>query len=638
MRNVLLRYRAHVVCIAGALVALTLGGCPAAPGPDGGGNPLDPNIIDGGGGGAGGGGGGGGGGSGGAGGGGTNPDNKAPIATVRVSPATGIVAGTVVTLDASGSTDEDGDELTFEWAQTDGDDAKLDAADKAVVTFAAPPVLSTGAVTFEVTVSDGQGGSATAKGTVTVSAGGEFGGFAQTSLPYRDNLTTDEAYHLLRRAAFGATPAQVDAAVRNGLTKTVDDLLTIRSTPQALLDLADARGYSIPQRWLIHLIEGPNPLNERVALFWHDRFASSARVLEGVDRSAAVGHMEMLRRNALGDYRQFLIDLTLDPLMLIWLDGANSPKDSPNENYAREFWELFTLGRDNLYTEADIKESTKAFTGITLLRQSGQDTRPIFDIVNHDTSSKHFFADRTTPGDYDYLDVIDLTLEQPEAAQYVARNLFVCFVHDHPSDDVVDELANLFIDSGFQIKPLVRRILMSQAMFSGDARGAQISSPVEHYVGIARTLDMHMDSEDSQGYVLDRVADELNGAGMALLNPPGVEGWHEDEGWLQDQWIRSRVNAFSRTMEYGPDRTPYLPYHLLPDRSRWNLREVRREIVNALAAIFHLKLSDEETELYIDVLDQDGHTGFDLVNPNDQPRHVLELLRLMAMREDVMGR
>ena len=105
MRNVLLRYRAHVVCIAGALVALTLGGCPAAPGPDGGGNPLDPNIIDGGGGGAGGGGGGGGGGSGGAGGGGTNPDNKAPIATVRVSPATGIVAGTVVTLDASGSSD-----------------------------------------------------------------------------------------------------------------------------------------------------------------------------------------------------------------------------------------------------------------------------------------------------------------------------------------------------------------------------------------------------------------------------------------------------------------------------------------------------------------------------------------------------
>lgn len=631
------RCRTHLACLAGALIALSLGGCPAAPGPDGGGNPLDPNIIDGGGGGGGGGGAGGGGGGGGGGAGGS-ADNKVPVATVTVSPTSGVVAGTVVTLDASGSSDADDDDLTFVWKQLGGDEATLSATDKAVVTFAAPPVLETGPVTFEVTVSDGQGGAAQAKGTVTVSAGGEFGGFAQTSLPYRDKLTTDEAYHLLRRAAFGATPEQVDAAVRNGLTKTVDDLLEKKSTPRAIEDLAATHEFDIPNRWLVHLIEGPNPLHEKMALFWHDRFASSRRVLEGVDRSAAVLHFEMLRRNALGDYRQFLIDLTLDPLMLIWLDGANSPKDSPNENYAREFWELFTLGRDVLYTEDDIKEATRAFTGITLLRQNNVDTRPIFDIVNHDTSIKHFFGDRAAAGNYDYVDVIDITLDQPEAAEYVARNLFVHFVHDQPSDELVAELADVFVESGFQIKPVVRRILLSQAMFSTTARGAQVASPVEHLVGLARTLDMHMDSEDSQGFILDRLADDINAAGMELLNPPGVEGWSEDDGWLQDQWLRSRIVALARTMEYGPDRTAYLPYHLLPSTDRWNRREVRREIVDALARVFHLKLSDEERELYITVLDQAGHKGFDVETPENQPRHVQELIRLMAMREDVMGR
>jgi len=467
---------------------------------------------------------------------------------------------------------------------------------------------------------------------------GEFGGSAKSLSAYHDNLTSDEAYHLLRRAVFGATPEQVDRAVSRGLAATVDELMAVHPEPAFVSELADQYEDDIQRRWLVYLIEGANPLRERLAMFWHDRLAASRRVLSGRDHNLAIQHWQMLRRNALGNYRTMLQDLTIDPLMLIWLDGANSPKDNPNENYAREFWELFTLGRDTLYTEQDIRNSARAFTGITLLREQDLDARPIFDLVNHDETVKTIFPSRTDPANFDYLQVIDLTLAQPEALRYVARNLFVAFVHDDPSDAMLDELGQLLVESDFEIGPVVRRILMSQAMFSTAARGNQICSPVEHVIGVARTLDMHMFSEDSQGFVFDQLARDLRDAGHELLNPPGVQGWGENEFWLEDQWLISRVNALGRTMEYGPEHTPDLPYHLLPDRSTWDQREIRGQIVDAMAAVFHLKLTEQERDIYIEVLDQNGWRALHLEDPDNQPRQVFEMIRLMAMHEDVMGR
>ncbi|HNO76509.1 MAG TPA: DUF1800 domain-containing protein [Phycisphaerae bacterium] len=482
----------------------------------------------------------------------------------------------------------------------------------------------------------GAGGSGSNNGGGLFGGNNSSGGDGQSLAKHSDQLTSDEAYHLLRRAAFGATPEQVEQAVQRGLTATVEDLLEKKPVPAEWDELAELYEDNIPRRWMVYLLESPNPLYEKMALFWHDRFATSRRVVDGRDRNLAVLHWNMLRQQALGNYREFLEELTIDPLMLIWLDGANSPKDNPNENYAREFWELFTLGRDVLYTEDDIKESTKAFTGITLLRESEKDARPIYDLLNHDTSVKRILPTRVDPGDYDYLGMIDLTLDQPEAARYVAHNLFVAFVHENPSDAVVNDLAQTFVDSNFEIEPVVRRLLTSQAMFSSDAIGSHITSPVEHVVGVFRTLDMHMYSEDSQGYTLNRLCDDLAGAGQEMLNPPGVEGWTEGEAWLEDQWLINRISALSRKMEFGPDRTTELPYHLLPAVGRWTEREIREEIVDAVASWFHLDLTEEEKDIYIEVLDQNGWRAFHLLEPDDQPRHVAELIRLMAMHENVI--
>jgi hypothetical protein len=623
-------------CVLAGLFGLLMGGCPAPPEPAGG-DPANP------GGGADGGGGGNPGGSGAGGGVGSpsNPagaGNNAPTAVASASPSSGVAAGAEVTLDASGSSDPDGDALSFTWSQTAGPEVVFSDASAAVTTFSAPLVVENTELSFSVAVDDGNGGQASASVSVVIEVAGQFAGHPQGVTAYRDSLTSEEAYHLLRRIAFGATPDQVEWVVRNGLAKTVDTYLTYREPSSTLRQLADSYESDMPRRWMVHLMQGPNPLYERMAMFWHDRFATSRRVLNGGQGSLAIRHWEMLRRNGLGNYHEFLSDLTLDPLMLIWLNAADSPKDAPNENYTREFWELFTLGRDVLYTEADIKAGALAFTGISLIFPNGEEPRPVFDIFNHDNSVKEIFPGRAAAENYDYRSIIDVTLSQPEAAEYVARNLFVFFVHDHPSEAVVRELADGFVESGFEIMPLVRAILMSQALFSPDAQGNQISSPVEHFVGVARTLDMRMFSEDSQGYVLDRVTDDLAAAGHDLLNPPGVEGWGEDAAWLQDQWVLSRVRALGRTMEYGPDNTPGLPYHLLPDPATWTDRDTRREIVVAVASVFHLDLTEDEIDIYTEVLDQNGYLAFHLADAEQQPRHVFEMIRLMAMDERVIGR
>ena len=565
------------------------------------------------------------------------PGNNAPTVFIAVSPQGAVAPGDVITMDASSSSDPDSDAITFAWSQVAGPAITLEDSAAAQISFAAPSVVENTELRFSVSVDDGRGGVVSAEASVNVEVSGEFLGDPQVTSQYRDTLSREEAYHLLRRAAFGARPEDVDLAVQRGMAATVDDLLTYKQPSAALVQLADSYEDNIPKRWMAYLIEGPNPLYERMTMFWHDRFATSRRVLAGRDRNLAVLHWEMLRDHALGNYRDFLEALTLDPLMLIWLDSANSPKQSPNENYTREFWELFTLGRDVLYSETDIREGARAFTGITLLRESGQDARPIFDLLNHDETNKMVFPDRVNPMNHNYVSIIDITLAQAEASRYVARNLFEFFIHDEPSDATVQELADLFAAGNFEIKPLVRAILTSQAMFSPAARGNQIASPVEHIVGVARTLDMHMTSEDSQGYQLDRLVSDLADAGQDLLNPPGVEGWSEGVAWLEDQWVIQRIEALGRTMEYGPNHEE-LPYHLLPPVARWGERDIRKEIVRAVAAVFHLDLTEAEEEIYVEVLDQNGYLAFHLADPDQQPRHVFEMIRLMAMDERVLGR
>ncbi|MDX2198115.1 MAG: DUF1800 family protein [Phycisphaerae bacterium] len=574
---------------------------------------------------------------------GSNPFNTAPSATFTLNPypSPNSYPGALITLDASGSSDPNGDALTFSWNQAEGAAGVFSATSGPVVTFTTPLVLANSSVRIQCTAADGRGGLTTISAVIPLIVSEQFAGNAQSMLPYRDTLTSDEAYHFLRRTEFGATPERVALVTGRPLAASIDDLFVERPVPAEVLAFEEELDENNARRWLVRLIEGPNPFRERMAMFWHDRFAASGRVASRwQDRYLAREHWEMLARNGTGNYRQFLRDLTLDPLMLLWLDGANSPKDNPNENYAREFWELFTLGRDTLYTEQDIREAARAFTGITLLYQNNEGGRPIFDIRNHDETLKAIFPDRAVPANHDYESVIDLTLAQPEAPRYVARNLFEFFIHDDPNDAVIQELADLLVANNYELGPVVRKILQSQAFFSSAARHSQISSPVEHVVGVARTLDVHITREDSQGYLLYLMNEDLGYAGQKLLDPPGVQGWDEGTAWLEDQMIISRVIAlrWMLSMDFGPNRDARFPLHLLPPISEWTQRGVQERIVNALASVLHLPLTEAERELYVEVLDQSGYRAFHLQTRGEQDTYLYELVRLMSMHERVFTR
>ncbi|MGE3181517.1 MAG: DUF1800 family protein [Phycisphaerae bacterium] len=569
----------------------------------------------------------------------SNPDNKPPVGRMSLSPSGNVGPGVEVRLDGSQSSDPDGDALAFTWSQLQGANVVFSSNNANIVTITTPFVVEDAVIVLQLSVDDGNGGVAKIQQSINVKVADQFAGNAQSLLPYRETLTSDEAYHLLRRTEFGAAPARVSAVIRDGMADTVEQMIRGETVPTSVISLAETYGNNVDRRWMVYLLESPNPFHEKMAMFWHDRFATSARVLNGQDRPNAIGHIDMLRRNCLGNYRDFLEDLTIDPVMLVWLDGANSPKDAPNENYAREFWELFTLGRDVLYSETDIREAARAFTGITLLRVNGQPGRPIFDIVNHDATMKHVFPGRAAQENHDYASIIDLTLEQPEAARFVARNLFEYFVHDHPSDTVINELAAEFVDADFEIGVIVEKILKSQAMFSPEARFTRIASPVEHIVGVARTLDTHLHSEDAQGYLLTNLMTDLSLGGQELMNPPGVQGWDEGAAWLEDQWVIGRIRAFARLirMDHGPDRVSGQPYHILPPQSEWGEREVRDRLVDAVANVFHLNLSEAEHDIYVEVLDQNGYLAFHLAGEYDQDRYLLEMIRLMMMDERVIG-
>lgn len=572
-------------------------------------------------------------------GGGPGP-NQPPTISLSVAPGGAVPPGASLTLSANAQ-DPNGDALTFAWATVSGPEVYFANANAETV-VGAPLVVENAQVTVSVTANDSRGGSASAEASFLITVAAEFAGHPQSLLPYREQLSPEEAWHFVRRTEFGGPPARVAQVSGQALSATIDQLVAGVQLPQAVLALEADYEFDYQKRWLVRIVEGPNPFHERMAIFWHDRFATSYRAAPSYnDRTMALNHLEMLRRNSLGNYRNFLIDLTLDPLMLRWLDGANSPASSPNENYAREFWELFTLGRDALYTEQDIREAARSFTGITLYRQQwDEEARPIFDIRNHDNTLKSVFPGRTAAANHDYETLIDLTLDQPEAARYVARNLFAYFVHDHPSDALVEQMAAQFEAGGFEIAPLVRQILRSQAFFSSEARRNQILSPIEHVGFAARTLDMHFYREDAQGGVMYNMDNELEDGGQVLLDPPGVQGWAEGSPWLADQWVIQRAEVFLHMMylDYGPNRTPNAPLHLLPPVAEWSQRNSAARIVDALAAVFHIPLPTEDREIFIDVLNQSGYYAFYLQDFNSQQSYLRELTKLMLMDEYVIVR
>ncbi len=351
--------------------------------------------------------------------------------------------------------------------------------------------------------------------------------------------------HLHRRAGFGATRAELVRDVAAGPEASVARLFQPAALEAEEAEAIDglrhtARSSSnldlLKVCWLNRILQGPEPLREKLALFWHGHFATSNKKVESV--TLMDGQNETLRKHALGGFATMLEAMIADPAMLVWLDGGTSKKDKPNENFAREFLELFTLGAGH-YTERDIREAARAFTGWVRqdARSGFQETPELkHDAAQVDEGPKTFLGQN---GPWGPSDIVRITLERPEAATFLARKLYRWFISESgtPVPELIEPLAEEVKRHQFAIGPIVRVILSSKNFYSDAAYRQRIKSPVEYSAGLVRTLEVPRPALNPLA-----LAAACDAQGQELFAPPNVEGWLGGSVWINSGTLLERTN------------------------------------------------------------------------------------------------
>jgi len=375
-------------------------------------------------------------------------------------------------------------------------------------------------------------------------------------------LDAAEARHLLARSGFAATPLDVEALA--GLTRgaAVAQILARASDRATSPPPAWTEGWIPPQEasmsaaerlalrddlreqagdlkawWLREMLATPSPLTEVMTLFWHNHFTSS---LAKVKTPVLLYRQNLLlRRHALGNFATLLHEVARDPAMLVYLDNARSRKTAPNENFARELLELFTLGEGH-YSEADVKETARAFTGWSLDRGSAAFR---FRDRQHDHGEKQLLGRH---GAFDGDQVIDLLLEQPLTARLVVAKLWRQFISETPEPGEVDRLAALFRAGGYEMKPLLQALFESDAFWAPANRGRLIKSPVDLVVGTLRLFGLPVGDDRDLAWITRRL-------GQDLFDPPDVKGWPGGAAWITGASLLDRQTLIARITGSGRD-------------------------------------------------------------------------------------
>ncbi|HEV3165628.1 MAG TPA: DUF1800 domain-containing protein [Isosphaeraceae bacterium] len=351
------------------------------------------------------------------------------------------------------------------------------------------------------------------------------------------------AAHLHRRAGFAASWPTLQRDLRDGPAASIDRLLdgeptSLDGTPAsefaALLDaMASQLGTSgsltrAQGVWLYRMIFTPHALLERMTLFWHNHFATSETKVNNLAQMQRQN--ALFRQHALGDFKALLGAIGKDPAMLVWLDSTVNRKARPNENYAREVMELFTLGRGH-YTEKDVQEAARAFTGWFIVQDRFSEVPS-----QHDDGVKTILGQT---GPFEGGDVARLLLEQPACAEFLCGKLFRYFVSevDQPSAELMAPLATAFRDSGYNVRVPVKMILRSRLFHDADVRRHRVKSPVEYAVGTVRALEVLKPTVSA-----DALAEACSRMGQSLYAPPSVAGWDGGPVWINTTATLARSN------------------------------------------------------------------------------------------------
>jgi uncharacterized protein (DUF1800 family) len=375
-----------------------------------------------------------------------------------------------------------------------------------------------------------------------------------------------KARHLLVRAGFGGTSQEVQQLFSMGLYNAVDHLVDFHRQPSAgaSLDVAPpslsdplesqlrnafiqsqaaAPRQSVDggqlgrlrQWWLKRMVESPRPLQEKLTLFWHGHFATQQSV---VQNSYTLYHQNQLfREHGAGNFGGLLYGIVHDPVMIRYLDNNQNVKGHANENLAREIMELFAMGVDQGYTEADIREAARALTGYTYDNNTGQVR---FQHDKHDTSEKTVFG-KTGPWTGD--DLVNLLLDQPATARFISLKLFEFFVHKEPGSETVDSLASVLRANQYELSPMLKNLFLSEVFYSEAAMGTQIKSPTQLVVGMLRDVGIKQVANYGE---LDGMIQNM---GQQLFEPPDVKGWREGRSWISANRLFLRYNATANLMQ-----------------------------------------------------------------------------------------
>jgi Protein of unknown function (DUF1800) len=377
----------------------------------------------------------------------------------------------------------------------------------------------------------------------------------------RDRWDVKKVAHLHRRAAFGASRTELMRDLKEGPDAAVDRLLdpgeetaelreVISGLRTGILNSAD-KNERLPAYWLHRMLFHPDQLREKMTLFWHSHFATSNEKVSS--EMLMLEQNELLRKHALGEFSSLLESILADPAMLIWLDGANSPRQKPNENLAREYLELFTLGVGN-YTEKDIRQAARALTGWVHDAKTSGASGFQFDPAKFDDGPKTFL--RST-GPWKSADIVRLTLAQPACARLLCRKLYRQFIHDdgEPAPGLIEPLAHELRSRDYSIRHVVGMILRSRCFYADCNRRQRIASPVELCVGLLRALDL-----PRADIRLLALAEACRAQGQELFHPPNVAGWAGGKRWITStNWIE-RTNWLSDVI-WGNSETDLPPFN-----------------------------------------------------------------------------
>ncbi|HWP30427.1 MAG TPA: DUF1800 domain-containing protein [Fimbriimonadales bacterium] len=466
--------------------------------------------------------------------------------------------------------------------------------------------------------------------------------------------------HLLRRFGLGASLAEVNFYEPFGLDGTIERLIEYQKydegfdisawalAPQQQGNLPNLRPPSVAAWWVLRMMTTQRPLQEKLTLFWHDHFAISA---SKVDRgSLMLQYLETLRSGANGNFLDLLVNVSKDPAMLLWLDNNTNVKGRPNENYAREVMELFTVGIGN-YTEEDIQEAARAFTGwkfrptvnprridkeqLTEILRSG---RPLVEFYinerEHDSGMKKVLGN---VGPFGGEDICGILAARPETARYLTTKLWEWFAYEKPEPKVQERLAKAYMDGNFEIKKVLYAIVESEEFWSQKCVRKQVKNPVDFSIAICRQLGIGpmilagYDKGNDRLKELPKntlgglrfIVQSLNNQGMSLLYPPDVAGWDWGTAWISSATMVERIR-FSDLLFNRASGT-LIAQNVSDAIAASKMPENSQELTNRLLEMFDAEIPSERKKTLVSAVEESG--GVSAIN---NPRQASLLLKTFS--------